>query len=76
MFEKTYICENLQAALTLIRAGYGFTIVPQIESPGIGVKFIPLNRSEKLSYGMFYKKDSLTPMIKKSIAIIKETAVK
>lgn len=28
--QNTYLCENLQAALMLIRAGYGFTILPRI----------------------------------------------
>ncbi|MCD8036263.1 MAG: LysR family transcriptional regulator [Clostridiales bacterium] len=70
--EKTYICENLQAALALIRAGYGFTIVPKIEFPNAGIRFISLKDAEILSYGMFYKKNSMTPTIKKAIDIIRK----
>ena len=73
--EKTYICENLQATLALIQASYGFTIVPKIDPPDNGIKFIAVNGSVKLSYGMFYKKDSLPSTARESIAIIKEIAI-
>ena len=61
--EKTYMCENLHATLAMIRAGYGFTITPKIEFSG--VKCVPLTGTKSLSYGLFYKSDSPTAVLKK-----------
>lgn len=72
LIEKTYMCENLQAALFMIRAGYGFTIAPKIDYNNAGVKYVPLQGTEHLSYGMFYKKYQLTPLIKVFIDMIRE----
>ncbi len=72
--QNTYVCENLQAALALVRAGYGFTILPKIEFNVVGINYIPLQNVEPLSYGVFYKNGSLSPVLKKFVAMIKAAA--
>ncbi|MDO4175648.1 MAG: LysR family transcriptional regulator, partial [Eubacteriales bacterium] len=53
--ESVYICENMQVLLTLVRAGYGCAIVPQMHHAVIDITSIPFQNIEPLSYGMFYK---------------------
>ncbi|MCD8230792.1 MAG: LysR family transcriptional regulator [Clostridiales bacterium] len=72
--QNTYLCENPQVALTLVRAGYGFTILPRIGFTDSEVTYIPLQNTTPLSYGVFYKQNSLTPLMKEFLSIIKMTA--
>jgi DNA-binding transcriptional LysR family regulator len=61
--DATNYCENLQTMLTLIQAGYGIGILPQIPSTSTDITFIPLDQHIPLSYGIFYKnapQDSVT----------------
>ena len=52
--ESTYICENLQVLLTLVRAGYGCSVLPQMNFVNSDICTIPLQDSEDLSYGVFF----------------------
>lgn len=68
--ESTYYCENLQVMLTLIKAGYGFALLPDKASVDSGLSFIPLSGYPPVSYGFFYKSNSRNPLIKKFISIV------
>lgn len=68
---STYFCGNLQALITLVRAGYGYSILPQMNLSNSDIQAIPLKESPLLSYGIFYKKNVHTSILKKFIAIAK-----
>lgn len=69
--ESIHICKNLQIILTLIRSGYGYSILPKFGSSDTGLRFIPLKNTEPLSYGIFYRKGTANPLLKKAAVIAK-----
>lgn len=71
---SVYICENLYVLLSLISAGYGCSILPEMDLAVNDIKYVPLNNTAPLSYGVFYKKSSLNPLHKKFISIVKGIA--
>ena len=72
--ESTYMCENLQVLLTLVRAGYGCSVLPLMNFVNADIRGIPLKDSESLSYGIFFKKSSHSPLLKKFISIVTNTS--
>lgn len=72
--KSTYVCENLQALLTLVRAGYGCTVLPQMNFINSDICSIPLKDSEPLSYGVFFKRNSQGSLLKKFISIVTKTS--
>lgn len=72
--ESTYICDNLQALLTLVRAGYGCSILPQMNFISSDIRIIPITGNEPLSYGIFYRKNAVSPLLKKFISIMTATS--
>ena len=72
--ESTYMCENLQVLLTLVRAGYGCSVLPLMNFINTDIRGIPLKDSEPLSYGIFFKKGSQNPLLKKFISIVTNTS--
>ena len=71
--ESTYMCENLQVLLTLVRAGYGCSVLAQMNFINSDICAIPLKDNEDLSYGVFFKKSSQSPLLKKFISIVTNT---
>ena len=71
--ESTYMCENLQVLLTLVRAGYGCSVLAQMNFINSDICAIPLKGNEDLSYGVFFKKSSQSPLLKKFISIVTNT---
>ena len=69
--EAVHPCDNPQAALALVRAGYGYSILPESRFHDDGLCYIPLAdlESEPLSCGLFYKKGASNPLLKKFISI-------
>ncbi len=72
--ESTYMCENLQVLLTLVRAGYGCSVLPLMNFVNTDIRGIPLKDSEPLSYGIFFKKSSQSPLLTKFISIVTNTS--
>lgn len=72
--ESTYVCENMQVLLTLVRAGYGCSVLPLMNFVNTDIRGIPLKDSEPLSYGIFFKKSSQSPLLKKFIFIVTNTS--
>ena len=72
--ESTYVCENMQVLLTLVRAGYGCSVLPLMNFVNTDIRVIPLKDSEPLSYGIFFKKSSQSPLLKKFISIVTNTS--
>lgn len=73
--QSIHICENMQVLLTLVEAGYGCAILPQINHAGFDIAYIPLKGAERLSYGIFYKSGTRDPLLKKFISIAKDVAI-
>ncbi len=71
--ESTYMCENLQVLLTLVRAGYGCSVLLLMNFVNADIRGIPLKDSEPLSYGIFFK-SSHSPLLKKFISIVTNTS--
>ena len=71
--ESTYMCENLQVLLTLVRAGYGCSVLTQMNFINSDICATPLKGNEDLSYGVFFKKSSQSPLLKKFISIVTNT---
>lgn len=68
--ESTYFCETPQIMLTLIRAGYGIGLFPELLFDDTDITCIPLEGNVTMSYGVFYKDISKNPILKKVIALI------
>lgn len=67
-----YYSENLLAMLTLIKAGYGIGILPEMPSTDTSFAYVPLNQGLSLSYGVFYKDTSKNPVLKRFLSLIKK----
>ena len=72
--ESTYMCENLQVLLTLVRAGYGCSVLPLMNFVNTDIRGVPLKDSDPLSYGIFFKKSSQSPLLKKFISLVTNTS--
>lgn len=68
---SVYNCESLHAALTLIRSGYGYSILPKARFDDPFIRYIPLENSDLMHYGIFYKKSASNPLLKKVVSIVK-----
>jgi DNA-binding transcriptional LysR family regulator len=68
-----HYCDDMPVALSLIRAGYGFSILPDLQSDQTpDIVCIPIRSLQPLSYGIYYKKGNLSnPVVKKFISILK-----
>ena len=72
--DMVYMCDNLQAALTLTRSGYGFSILPEIRSTDNTLRYIPIADTDPMPYGVFYKKSYGSALLKKFISIVRESS--
>jgi DNA-binding transcriptional LysR family regulator len=68
-----YYCEDISVALSMVRAGFGFAILPDMQSNLYSdVKCIPVEDVTPLSYGIYYKRSGLqNPVLKRFISILK-----
>lgn len=60
--------------ITLIKAGYGFGILPENASVDSEIVYIPLQETTPISYGVFYKKKSNSTISRNFISIVKGMA--
>lgn len=67
----TYYSDNLQATLSLIKAGYGIGILPKMPPSDSSIVFVPLHEDLSLSYGFFYKATTQNPPLKKFLSLLK-----
>ena len=65
-----YYSENLHEMLTLIKAGYGIGILPQMLYADDSLAYIPLIPEITLSYGVFYKEHVSNPVLKKFLSFV------
>lgn len=51
-----YFCEQLESALTLIKAGVGFTLLPDIpQMRDSALRYVPFEGNVEYSFGLYYK---------------------
>lgn len=62
--QNIYVSENTRVILTLVRAGYGCSILPKTALNDSSIACVPLKNTPPLSYGMLYHKNSRNPLLK------------
>lgn len=63
----------MQELLTLLRAGYGYSVLPEMNFMNQEICFITLVGMTPLSYGIFYKIGSRNPLLKEFVSVLKES---
>ena len=70
---ETMYCETTAEALTLVDAGYGFTLVPTaFATPGENRVIVPWEGEYRSSYGVFSNENSDNPLIDSMIKVASE----
>ena len=73
--EETYITENRETALTLVRAGLGYTLCPDVAfAREADLRYIPVRDLPSLEFGIYYRYDEKHPMLRRFLAICGERA--
>lgn len=70
--ESTYFCDNQDALLTLIKAGYGFGILPTVNINDPEIRAIPFAPESCASFGLFYNESTVTPVVKELLSVVRE----
>ena len=71
--EELYFTENPACALTLVEAGLGFTLLPDVAAmrhPRL--IYVPVEDAGALSYGLYYKSLKDQPVLKDFISFMRE----
>lgn len=71
--EMVHVSEHPQAIFTLIRAGYGCSILPKAAFRDTSVAYVPLRNTQPLSYGMLYGRSSSSPVLKQFVDLTLQT---
>ena len=68
-----FLCDSAAALTTLICAGYGVGIIPDLICvQNSALRYLPVADIEKLSYGAYYKKTASTALCRAFLATAKE----
>ena len=70
--DKVHVTESVSVIHTLIRTGYGCSILPQAAVPDPSLVYVPLRHVAPLPYGMIYRKNSSDPVLKTFVDITQE----
>lgn len=54
----------------MIEAGYGFGILPDISFYESNIVYLPLEDTNTISYGVFYKDTGNNPILKKFLSLL------
>lgn len=69
-----HLCESIDTLALLIACGYGVSILPQVLAPDLtGLKAIPLEGGQSVSFGLYYKPLKERPLLKAFIRSARET---
>lgn len=63
--EKVHASENPRVILTLVRAGYGCSILPRVSFYDDTISYVPLKNTPLLSYGVLCHADSDDPVLRR-----------
>lgn len=67
--ERIHASDNPRAVLTLVRAGYGCSILPIPSFYDGAVACVPIQNVPPLSYGMIFQRDSSDPVLRRFLDI-------
>lgn len=67
--EKIHISENPRVIHTLIRAGYGCSILPRWASQDPDIAYVPLRNVPALPYGLLYHRSAANPALKSLVEV-------
>ena len=71
---NSYFSENIDEACTLVKAGLGFSLLPDLlPSRDPELAYIPYDPSNEVSYGVYYKGKKKDPLLKLFIELTKNT---
>ena len=71
---NSYFSENIDEAYTLVKAGLGFSLLPDLmPSRDPELAYIPYDPSNEVSYGVYYKGKKKDPLLKLFIELTKNT---
>lgn len=63
--EQMLFCDSLEIVHALVEAGYGFAIMPDLAAARLpGLRYIPIPEFEPLSFGVVYRSDGLSPVLR------------
>lgn len=65
-------CENTLVSLTLVKAGYGISLLPRNISSDFQISYVPISGIDPMSYGVFYKTTSKNHLIRSFLEAAKE----
>lgn len=71
--ELVRVSEHPQAIFTLIRAGYGCSILPKAAFRDSSLAYVPLRSTPPLAYGMLYSTTSSNPILKQFVDLTLQT---
>ena len=68
--DQQYFSESIESAFTLVKAGLGYTLypdIPQVREPGLC--YIPVTDLPALPFGVYYRYDNDHPVLKKFLGL-------
>lgn len=70
---EVYFCERLESVITLVKAGLGFTILPDMPFMHDNtLRYIPIQNETVTSFGLYYKTIKGKPVLQDFIALAKK----
>lgn len=70
--DAVYYCENPNVLLTLVKAGYGFGILPEININDPEICAVPFVPEKTVSYGLFYNENMPNPAVKNFLSVVRK----
>ena len=71
--EQRYFSENMESALTLVKAQIGYTLYPDVipaREPDLA--YIPVTDIPKMSFGVYYRYDDDHPVLRRFLTLCRE----
>ena len=71
--EQRYFSENMESALTLVKAQIGYTLYPDVipaREPDLA--YIPVTDIPKMSFGVYYRYDDDHPVLRRFLMLCRE----
>ena len=68
--DQQYFSESIESAFTLVKAGLGYTLypdIPQAREPGLC--YVPVTDLPALPFGVYYRYDNDHPVLKKFLGL-------
>ena len=71
--QRIIICSNATEAYALVRAGYGYCVLPEFAVvPDPAIRFLPWEHATDFVYGMVFSKEKRSSMLKEFVQTVKQ----